>query len=160
MDKMDIKMPNISEIQKLDVEELARSTNKSLNAFFLYRKEFTKRAIASGMKIKMTELSKKAGNSWKNESKKVKKAYAEVSKRVDDLLQKRRQEKKTYEIIYDTNMEKVPQEPEPIDNQVPLQSFPPEETILSLSVDDITYLCSIGINANIALTPHQFYLSN
>ncbi|KAF0558412.1 MATA-HMG [Gigaspora margarita] len=94
MDKMDIKMPNISEIQKLDVEELARGRNKSLNAFFLYRKEYTKRVIASGMKIKMTELSKTAANSWKNESKKVKKAYAEVSMRVDDLLQKRRQEKK------------------------------------------------------------------
>lgn len=79
-------MPSISEIEKFDIGELSKNYNNPLNAFFLYRREFTKRAIASGMKIKMTEISKMASKSWKNEPRKVKNNYMKVSRKVDDLL--------------------------------------------------------------------------
>ncbi|RIB09494.1 hypothetical protein C2G38_2146526 [Gigaspora rosea] len=104
-----IKMPSVREIEQFNVDEIARNISgesRCLNAFFLYRKEFTKRAIAIGIKMKMTEISKLASLSWKNEKPKVKKAYADVSKRIDGLLQRRRQRERTYQIVFDVNMMK------------------------------------------------------
>ncbi|CAG8854362.1 18757_t:CDS:1, partial [Gigaspora margarita] len=102
-----IKMPNIREIEQFNVNEIARNIsgeNRCLNAFFLYRKEFTKRAIAIGIKMKMTEISKFASLAWKSEKPKVRKAYADVSKRIDGVLQRRRQKERTYQIVFDVNM--------------------------------------------------------
>ncbi|KAF0525605.1 MATA-HMG [Gigaspora margarita] len=150
----EIQMPSISEIKKFDIEELAKSNRKRLNAFFLYRREFTKRAVSNGIRMKMTELSKLAANSWKNESTKVRKAYIKVSSQIDGILQKRRQENKTYHIIYDHNMEKIPQEQGPIANQLaiaPPQYYPHGES----NVDDITFPCSLGINSNMEMIPQE-----
>ncbi|CAG8628901.1 8927_t:CDS:1, partial [Gigaspora rosea] len=150
----EIQMPSISEIKNFDIEELATSNRKRLNAFFLYRREFTKRAISNGMKMKMTDLSKHAANSWKNESTKVKKAYMKVSSQIDGLLQKRRQENKTYNIVYDANMEKISRKQKPVANQLaiaPLQYSPHGES----NVDNITFPCSLGINSNMETIPQE-----
>ncbi|CAG8607738.1 10241_t:CDS:1 [Racocetra fulgida] len=153
-------MLSVSEIEELNVEEYVRNhykNGKSMNAFFLYRKEYTKRAIANGIKAKMTNISKAAGESWRNEKPKIKKAFAKVSKRIDELLQRRRQSEKTYQIIYDPNMERVQpisQESVDINNQhdpsiqnTPTLYFPSYfplsqdyEYSYSLSVEDIAYL--------------------
>ncbi|CAG8522461.1 20573_t:CDS:1 [Cetraspora pellucida] len=149
-------MLSISEIEQFDIEELARShykNGKNMNAFFLYRQEYTKRARASGVKQKMTSISKLAAESWRKEPPKIRRALAKVSKQVDELLQRRRQIAKTYPIVYDPNMEKlqqIPQEAESVPYQhVPLIQYVPilyyptlqhNEYIYSLSVDDITFL--------------------
>ncbi|CAG8557612.1 4155_t:CDS:1 [Dentiscutata heterogama] len=146
---MDIQMPSISEIEEFDIEKLAGNNHKSLNPFFLYRREYTKRAIKNGMKIKMTDVSRMAGKSWKNERTMVKKAYKKVSRRIDDFLRKRRQEERTYQIVYDVNMERVLQESEHVSNQlelVPLQSFSPDEYASSSNMDDIAFLNPSYIN--------------
>ncbi|CAG8673703.1 18593_t:CDS:1 [Dentiscutata erythropus] len=155
---MDIQMPSISEIEEFDIEKLTGNNDKSLNPFFLYRREYTKRAIKNGMKIKMTDISKMAAKSWKNEDTMVKEAYAKVSRRIDDLLRKRRQEKRTYQIVYDVNMERFLQESEHVSNQlelVPLQSFPPNEYVSSLNVDDVAFHNPFGINANMESIPQE-----
>ncbi|CAG8721069.1 12778_t:CDS:1, partial [Cetraspora pellucida] len=81
---------------------------------------YTKRAIASGIKMRMTEISKLAGQAWKNEDLKVKKAYTDVSKRIDKVLQKKRQKYMTYNFIYDGNMTNVqtPIPPSPIGSPI------------------------------------------
>ncbi|CAG8547034.1 10066_t:CDS:1 [Dentiscutata heterogama] len=100
-----IKMPNIREIEQFNIDEFATISkgNKYLNAFFVYRKEYTKRSIASGKKMRMTQISKLASQAWKNEKPDIKNAYAEVSKRIE----KRRQKERTYQIIFDVNVAKV-----------------------------------------------------
>ncbi|CAG8784240.1 1503_t:CDS:1, partial [Gigaspora rosea] len=144
MEHQKIQMPSISEIEELDIGELAKNINKSLNAFFLYRKEFMKRALANGLRIKMTEMSKGAANSWKKEPRKIKNAYKRLSRKIDDLLQTKKQEKKTFQIVYDDKMEMVPQEAV---YQEPLFTpIPSDEYICSLSVDDIAFLDLYGIN--------------
>ncbi|CAG8838075.1 5423_t:CDS:2, partial [Racocetra persica] len=134
---MHIKMLSVSEIEQLNVEE----------------KEYTKRALANGIKEKMTIISKHAGESWRKEKPKIKKAFAKVSKRIDELLQRRKQSEKAYQIIYDPNMDKVqqiPQESVDINNQHDLliQTTPMlycplsqhHEYSYSLNVEDIAFL--------------------
>ncbi|CAG8767052.1 10619_t:CDS:1, partial [Gigaspora margarita] len=128
-----IQMPSILEIQEFDIEELSKNINKSLNAFFLYRREFMKRALANGLRIKMTEISKMAAKAWGKEPRKIKKAYIKVSRKVDDLLQRKKQEKKIFQIVYDHNMEMIPQEAVYQVYQQPLQFIPPDEYICSLN---------------------------
>ncbi|CAG8735368.1 4304_t:CDS:1 [Gigaspora margarita] len=124
-----VKMLSISEIEQLNIEEFANQfrNGRSMNSFFLYRREYTKRAIANGMKSRMTNVSRLASESWKNETPQIKKAYAKVSKRIDELLQKRRQNTRTFQIVYDVNMNRVQQiaqRPEAIHNQyVPLMQY-------------------------------------
>ncbi|KAF0485246.1 hypothetical protein F8M41_022855 [Gigaspora margarita] len=109
-----IKMPNVREIRQFNIDELANISkgNRYLNSFFVYRKEYTKRATASGKKMKMTDVSKLASQAWKKENPSIKKAYADVSKRIEKRKQK---EKKDYQIVFDANMTKVqtatPKEP-------------------------------------------------
>ncbi|CAG8520405.1 23647_t:CDS:1, partial [Gigaspora rosea] len=100
-----IKMPNVREIKQFNIDELANISkgNRYLNAFFIYRKEYTKRAISSGIKMRMTEISKLASQAWKNEDAKIKKAYTDISKRIE----KKKQKERTYHIIFDENMTKV-----------------------------------------------------
>ncbi|KAF0485247.1 MATA-HMG [Gigaspora margarita] len=100
-----IKMPNVREIKQFNIDELANISkgNRYLNAFFIYRKEFTKRAISGGIKMRMTEISKLASQAWKNEDAKIKKAYTDISKRIE----KRKQKERNYQIIFDENMTKV-----------------------------------------------------
>ncbi|RIB26654.1 hypothetical protein C2G38_2162768 [Gigaspora rosea] len=116
-----IKMPSVREIRQFNIDELANISKGSryLNSFFVYRKEFSKRATASGIKMKMTDISKLASQAWKNENSSIKKAYADVSKRIE----KRKQKEKTYQIVFDVNMTKAqattPKEPtSPIFNQL------------------------------------------
>ncbi|RIB26337.1 hypothetical protein C2G38_2240832 [Gigaspora rosea] len=125
-----VKMLSISEIEQLNIEEFARDQFKncrSMNSFFLYRREYTKRAIANGMNSRMTNISKQASESWKNESPQIKKAYAKVSKRIDELLQRRNRNARTFQIVYDPNMNRVQQiaqTSEAIHNQhVPLMQY-------------------------------------
>ncbi|CAG8654720.1 814_t:CDS:2 [Cetraspora pellucida] len=139
-----IRMPNLQEIEQLNINEFAKNISngrKCLNAFFVYRKVYTKRAIASGVKMKMTEISKLAGQAWKNEDLKVKKAYTDASKRIDKVLQKKRQKCMTYSFIYEnmTNVQpSIPPSPieSPIESPILTPSYngsmpgtPPNEVI-------------------------------
>ncbi|CAG8653972.1 32747_t:CDS:1 [Racocetra persica] len=137
-----VKMPNIQEIEQLNIDEFAGNISKggkSLNAFFVYRKVFTKRAIASGIKMKMTDISKLAAEAWNNEPPEIRKAYADVSKRIDNVLQKKRQKDMTYQIVYDGNMTKV-QTPIPQEQESPMESpieSPVESPIVIPSYHDL-----------------------
>ncbi|RIB26659.1 hypothetical protein C2G38_2030040 [Gigaspora rosea] len=108
-----IKMPNVREIKQFNIDEFANISkgNRYLNAFFIYRKEYTKRAISGGIKMRMTEISKLASQAWKNEDANIKKAYTDISKRIE----KRKQKKRNYQIVFDENMTKaqtvMPKEP-------------------------------------------------
>ncbi|CAG8483173.1 8899_t:CDS:1 [Cetraspora pellucida] len=151
---MNVPMMSISEIEQLNAEEIARNhikDGKSMNSFFLYRREYTKREIGKGQKVRMIDISKHAAKAWKNEKPKYKRAYAKVSKKVDELLQRKRQKNQKYQIIYDDFMTKIqpishyesvsiPEEgfflppPPALDHPSPSQ----DEIIYSLNVDDIT----------------------
>ncbi|CAG8758200.1 21531_t:CDS:1 [Cetraspora pellucida] len=149
-------MFSISEIEQLNLEELVRShykNGKNMNAFFLYRQEYMKRVRASGIREKMTNISKLAAESWRKEPPKIRRAFTNISKQIEELLQRRRQSKKTYQIVYDPNMEKVQQisqKAESITYQhvrliqyVPTLYYPTlqhNEYIYSFSVDDIAFL--------------------
>ncbi|CAG8815398.1 17093_t:CDS:1 [Racocetra persica] len=145
----DFQMLSTSEILQLNIEELVPNNykdGKGMNAFFLYRREFTKRSMENGIKAKMTDISKCAGQAWKNEKPRVKRAYAKVSKRIDELLQKRKPKTKDYPIIFDEHMKKVvqphkPEPPIPIPTTPALIDPPQDEFIYcTLNVDDITLL--------------------
>ncbi|CAG8744736.1 27210_t:CDS:2 [Gigaspora margarita] len=73
-------MPNVREIRQFNIDELANISkgNRYLNSFFVYRKEYTKRATASGKKMKMTDVSKLASQAWKKENPSIKKAYTDI----------------------------------------------------------------------------------
>ncbi|CAG8513712.1 12573_t:CDS:1 [Racocetra fulgida] len=137
-----VQMLNIQEIEQLNIDEFAGNISKgskSLNAFFVYRKVFTKRAIASGIKMRMTDISKFAAQAWSSESPEIKKAYADVSKRIDNVLQKKRQKDMTYQIVYDGNMNNF-QSPIPQERESPIESpieSPLESPILTPSYPDL-----------------------
>ncbi|CAG8635257.1 3493_t:CDS:1 [Dentiscutata erythropus] len=138
------QMPSISEIEEFDIGELSKNKRKPLNAFMIYRNEFRKRALANGMKKKMSELSKMAGESWRTEPTKVKAAYTRVSRQIDKIFQRRREEQKIFKIVYDPKMG-VPQEQE--HDVAPHQSIPADDYMYSLNVDaiPIPYFCSDDI---------------
>ncbi|CAG8757969.1 15159_t:CDS:1, partial [Dentiscutata erythropus] len=141
MSEARFRMPNIREIEQLNLDEFATISkgSKYLNAFFIYRKEYTKRSIASGIKMRMTEVSKLASQAWKNENPKIKKAYTDVSKRIE----KKRQRERTYQIIFDVNVGRIqaamPENPNsPISSQF---DYPPnsntpqnEESLLNANI--------------------------
>ncbi|CAG8850333.1 20210_t:CDS:1, partial [Racocetra persica] len=96
-------------------------------------------AIASGIKMRMTDISKFAAQAWSHESSEIKKAYTDVSKRIDNVLQKKRQKDMTYHIVYDGNMTKV-QTPIPQEQESPIESpieSPLESPILTPSYPDL-----------------------
>ncbi|GBB90308.1 hypothetical protein RclHR1_01720029 [Rhizophagus clarus] len=76
-------------------ESSSRIFRKSPNAFFIYRKAFTNHLTFLNYKLTMIDVSKLVSNYWKNESKEVKEAYAEIAKKIDvELKEKRKHDKK------------------------------------------------------------------
>ncbi|CAG8622913.1 6358_t:CDS:2 [Racocetra fulgida] len=126
------QMMSTSEILKLDIEELVPNNSKD--------------GKKNGLKVKMTDISKCAGQAWKNEKPRVKRAYAKVSKQIDELLQRRKPKTKDYQIIFDDNMKKMvqphkPEPPIPIPPPPALVGPPQDEFIYAtLNVDDITLM--------------------
>ncbi|CAG8573453.1 28269_t:CDS:1 [Dentiscutata erythropus] len=57
-----------------------KKPRRSPNAFIIYRKLFVQTARANGYNLQMTEISKTATKSWKNEAEYVKKYYKRLAK--------------------------------------------------------------------------------
>jgi len=56
--------------------------SKPPNAFFIYRKVYTKELIAQNLRFKMTDVSSWVSNSWKLEPEEVKTKYKEIAREV------------------------------------------------------------------------------
>jgi hypothetical protein len=79
----------------LDIEEfMPKKTggNKTSNAFIIYRTVFAKVLIKDEYQSKMTDVSKWASISWKNEKAEVKTAYRKFAKEIQLIHKKRSQE--------------------------------------------------------------------
>ncbi|CAG8747562.1 35122_t:CDS:2, partial [Racocetra persica] len=75
---------------EINAEDLINSKTRKLpskppNAFFIYRKVYTKELIARDFRYKMTDVSPWVSSSWKNESDKVREKYKEIAKGVRQL---------------------------------------------------------------------------
>lgn len=68
-------------------EDLINSKTRKLpskpsNAFFIYRKVYTRELIAQNLRFKMTDVSPWVSTSWNNEPEEVKTKYKEIAKEV------------------------------------------------------------------------------
>jgi hypothetical protein len=68
-------------------EDLINSKTRKLpskpsNAFFIYRKVYTRELIAQNLRFKMTDVSPWVSTSWNNEPEEVKAKYKEIAKEV------------------------------------------------------------------------------
>ncbi|CAG8784785.1 18806_t:CDS:1, partial [Racocetra fulgida] len=75
---------------EINAEDLINSKTRKLpskppNAFFIYRKVYTKELIARDFRYKMTDVSPWVSSSWKNETDKVREKYKEIAKGVRQL---------------------------------------------------------------------------
>ncbi|KAF0492607.1 MATA-HMG [Gigaspora margarita] len=75
---------------EINAEDLINCKTRKLpskppNAFFIYRKVYTKELIARDFRYKMTDVSPWVSSSWRNESDKVKEKYKEIAKGVRQL---------------------------------------------------------------------------
>ncbi|CAG8554118.1 15002_t:CDS:1 [Cetraspora pellucida] len=75
---------------EINAEDLINSKTRKLpskppNAFFIYRKVYTKELIARDFRYKMTDVSPWVSSSWRNESDKVREKYKEIAKGVRQL---------------------------------------------------------------------------
>ncbi|GBB90303.1 hypothetical protein RclHR1_01720024 [Rhizophagus clarus] len=68
-----------------------RNNNRAPNAFFVYRKIYTRHLLQLNCRFPMTQVSKLAAAHWGSESRKVKKYYRKIAKDVDRELDQRRQ---------------------------------------------------------------------
>ncbi|CAG8459370.1 4332_t:CDS:1 [Acaulospora colombiana] len=66
--------------------------SKPPNAFFIYRKVYTKELIAQNLRFKMTDVSPWVSMSWKRESEDVKMKYKEIAKEVRQIYKKAKQD--------------------------------------------------------------------
>src|SRR5688572_22793631 len=79
----------------LDIEEFMPKKiggNKTSNAFIIYRTVFAKVLIGKDYQSKMTDVSRWASTSWKNEKDDVKTAYKNFAKKIQSIHKKRSQE--------------------------------------------------------------------
>lgn len=87
---------------------------KSPNSFFVYRAAFVKQLLIEQHKFKMTQVSKWASSSWKNESKEVKETYKVMAQKIDKEFQEKRKAIKGYRIVCENygqkSIEEDPQE--------------------------------------------------
>ncbi|CAG8542739.1 14029_t:CDS:2 [Funneliformis mosseae] len=94
---------------------------KSPNSFFVYRAAFVKQLLIEQHKFKMTQVSKWASSSWKNESKEVKETYKVMAQKIDKEFQEKRKAIKGYRIVCENygqkSIEEDPQEQN--DNPIP-----------------------------------------
>lgn len=74
----------------IHVDDL-RNNSRGPNAFFVYRKIYTKHLLQLNCRFPMTQVSKLAAAHWSSESRRVKKHYSKIAKDVDRELDKRRQ---------------------------------------------------------------------
>ncbi|CAG8589697.1 3758_t:CDS:1 [Cetraspora pellucida] len=75
---------------QINPEELMNSKTRKLpskppNAFFIYRKVYTKELVAQNLRFKMTDVSPWVSISWKRESPEVKDKYKAIAKEVRQL---------------------------------------------------------------------------
>ncbi|RIA82272.1 hypothetical protein C1645_512883 [Glomus cerebriforme] len=70
--------PNIRIDDFINSDDL-RNNAQSPNAFFVYRKIYTKHLLQLNHRLPMTQVSRMASNNWNSESKKVKKAYKQIA---------------------------------------------------------------------------------
>ncbi|CAB4377725.1 unnamed protein product [Rhizophagus irregularis] len=68
-----------------------RNNSRGPNAFFVYRKIYTKHLLQLNCRFPMTQVSKLASDHWNSEPSRVKKYYKKIAKYVDQELDKRRQ---------------------------------------------------------------------
>ncbi|RGB34993.1 hypothetical protein C1646_759905 [Rhizophagus diaphanus] len=68
-----------------------RNNSRGPNAFFVYRKIYTKNLLQLNCRFPMTQVSKFAAAHWSSEPRRVKKHYSKIAKDVDQELDKRRQ---------------------------------------------------------------------
>ncbi|CAG8495134.1 8888_t:CDS:2 [Acaulospora morrowiae] len=65
--------------------------SKPPNAFFIYRKVYTKELIAQNLRFKMTDVSPWVSMSWRRESEEVKIKYKEIAKEVRQIYKQAKQ---------------------------------------------------------------------
>nr|ANQ32352.1 MATA-HMG [Rhizophagus irregularis] len=68
-----------------------RNNSRGPNAFFVYRKIYTKHLLQLNCRFPMTQVSKLASDHWNSEPSRVKKYYRKIAKDIDQELDKRRQ---------------------------------------------------------------------
>ncbi|CAG8549873.1 9384_t:CDS:2 [Diversispora eburnea] len=77
---------------EINPEELMANTrklpSKPPNAFFIYRKVYTKALVAKNMRFKMTDVSPWVSSSWKLEPEEVKTKYKEIARNVRQIYKK------------------------------------------------------------------------
>src|SRR4051794_37562536 len=91
--------PNVSVEDFVNNEDL-RNNLRSPNAFFIYRKSYTRHLLQLNHRLPMTRVSKMASTHWNSEPRRVKKAYRQMAKEVDHELTQRRQSSPGHSFIF------------------------------------------------------------
>jgi hypothetical protein len=78
-----------------------QNNNRGPNAFFVYRKLYTRHLLQLNCRFPMTQVSKLAAAHWKSESRKVKKYYSKIARDVDRELEQRRQRMPRHSFPFD-----------------------------------------------------------
>src|SRR5436190_23696011 len=91
--------PNVNVEDFVNNEDL-RNNLRSPNAFFIYRKSYTRHLLQLNHRLPMTQVSKMASSHWNSEPRRVKKAYRQMAREVDRELNQRRQRSPHDPIIF------------------------------------------------------------
>ncbi|CAG8624413.1 14775_t:CDS:1 [Acaulospora colombiana] len=80
---------------QINAEDLIDTKTRKLpskppNAFFIYRKVYTKELVAQNFRFKMTDVSPLVSTSWKLESDEVKTKYKEIARDVRQIYKKKK----------------------------------------------------------------------
>ncbi|CAG8616448.1 6227_t:CDS:1, partial [Diversispora eburnea] len=75
------------EIVELHLKNKIKNVNRTMNAFMIYRKEFNH--IVTNSNLKLKDISKYAGISWKNETEDVKNYYRQMAKEVKKIFKEK-----------------------------------------------------------------------
>ncbi|CAG8634227.1 12218_t:CDS:1, partial [Acaulospora morrowiae] len=85
-----LTLPFPPQINAEDLFTTSKLPSKPPNAFFIYRKVYTKELITQNFRFKMTDVSPLVSSSWKLESDEVKTKYKEIARDVRQIYKKKK----------------------------------------------------------------------
>ncbi|CAB4474194.1 unnamed protein product [Rhizophagus irregularis] len=104
-----------------------RNNSRGPNAFFVYRKIYTKHLLQLNCRFPMTQVSKLASDHWNSEPSRVKKHYRKIAKDIDQELDKRRQRIPRNSLSFSNILTPLNYDPKPKVQQQPspITEWPP-----------------------------------
>ncbi|CAG8471939.1 1221_t:CDS:2 [Diversispora eburnea] len=123
-------------------------SNRSLNAFFIYRRAYLDQLRVHGIKAKMTDVSPFISSSWKNEPSFVRDAYKEIACQVEILLKDIKKKKDNEQKIAASSTIQQQQPPFPRYNQgiAYISENPYEYKLSTVNTTNISNVSNVSTN--------------